>query len=131
MAGSILVASLGLIAAILLFLFWKLSEETGNNYKYPLQIMMFGFLLGVIVLLGKVAVDYEDNCSWLVNNSTTSGATTSYQYTYACSENPNNTARTFYSVTVWIARIVTIYLFFAFVLEVMNYFAWKKKGGGQ
>ena len=130
MSGTILVASLSVIAAILCFLFWKLSEETGGG-RFPLQVIIFGFLLGVIVLLGKVAVDYEDNCAWLVTNSTLSGATTSYGYEYSCSENTNSTASVFYSVTVWIARVTTLYIFFAFAFELFEWFAWRKKGGGR
>ena len=130
MSGTILVASLGILAAILCFLFWKLSDETGDK-RFPLQVIIFGFLLGVIILLGKAAVDYQDNCSWLVNNSTTVGDLTTYGYSYQCSANPNTTAITFYSATVWIARITTIYLFFAFAFELFEWFAWKKKGGGR
>jgi hypothetical protein len=130
MSGTILVASIGVIAAILCFLFWKLSEEKGDS-RFPLQVIIFGFLLGVIVLLGKVAVDYEDNCAWLVTNSTLSGSTTSYAYDYSCSENTNSTASIFYGVTVWIARVTALYLFMAFALELFQWFAWRKKGGGQ
>jgi hypothetical protein len=131
MAGSILVASLGIIAAVLCFLFWKLSEENSGEKRFPLQVIIFGFLLGVIVLLGKASVDYEDNCSWLVDNSTTVGDTTTYGYSYQCSENTNTTATTFYSVTLWIMRVTTLYLFFSFAFELFQWFAWRKKGGGQ
>jgi hypothetical protein len=82
----------------------------------------------VVVLLGKVGVDYEDNCSWLVNNSTTSGATTSYNYVYDCSENTNSTASTFYGVTVWIARLTAAYLLLTFAFELITYFGMIKKG---
>lgn len=130
MAGTILIASLGVIAAILCFLFWKLSDEENGN-RFPLQVIIFGFLLGVIILLGKAAIDYEDNCSWLVNNSTTVGDVTSYEYSYQCSPNPNSTARILYEVTLWITRITTLYLFFAFAFELFQWFAWRKKGGGR
>jgi hypothetical protein len=82
-------------------------------------------------LLGKASIDYQDNCSWLVDNSTTVGDLTTYGYSYQCSPNPNTTATTFYTTTVWIARITTIYLFFAFAFELFTWFAWRKKGGGQ
>lgn len=130
MSGSILIGSLAVIAAVLCFLFWKLSEENGNS-RFPLQVIIFGFLLGVIVLLGKAAVDYEDNCAWLVSNSTSTGATTSYNYTYQCSENTNATAPILYRITTWIVTVTTLYLFFAFAFELFQWFAWRKKGGGQ
>jgi hypothetical protein len=131
MAGTILVGALAIVAAILCFLFWKLSQEIDSKYGYALQIFVFAFLLGVIMLLGKVSLDYKDNCSWLVSNSTISGSTTSYSYSYTCSTNTNNTARIFYEVTLWLTRIVMTYLFLAFAFEMINYFAWQKKGGGK
>lgn len=131
MAGSILVASLAVVAGILLFLYWKLSSEADSSARYPLQVIVFAFLLGIIVLLGKVGYDYKDNCAWLVNSSTVVGSTTNYAYTYNCSTNTNNTANVFYDVTLWIARIITIYVFLTFAFEVINFFAWRKKGGGR
>jgi len=131
MSGGVLVASLSIVAFILLFLYWKLSDEDGGSNRYPLQVIVFAFLLGIILLLGKVSVDYKDNCSWLVSNSTVSGSTTSYGYSYTCSTNVEKTANLFYDITLWIVRIITIYVFLIFAFAVMNFFAWKKKGGGK
>lgn len=131
MSGTILVGCLAVVAAVLCFLFWKLGQDIDNKYSFALQIFVFAFLLGIIVLLGKVALDYNDHCSWLVSNSTTAGALTSYEYVYDCSENTNNTATIFYDVTLWLGRIVVTYLFLAFAFEIINYFAWRKKGGGK
>lgn len=130
MSGTILVGSLAVVSGILCFLFWKLDDNDAKS-RFPLQVIVLGFLLGTIILLGKAAVDYNDNCSWLVDNSTVSGATTSYSYSYQCDTNSNNTSRIFYGVTVWISRIIAIYLFLTFSLQIFEYFKWRKKGGGQ
>lgn len=126
MSATIIVTSLAVVAAILCFFFWKLGSEEGQNYA--LQIIIFGFILWTIVLLGKVAVDNEDYCSWLVNNSTVSGSTTSYEYDYTCEENPNSTASSFFVACLWIARLTTIYLVLSFGFELISYFGRKKRG---
>lgn len=135
MSGTILVAALGICSALLLFLFFKLGDEQKEESgwtKYPLQIIILGFLLGMIVLLGKATLDYNDNCAWLVNNSTSlSNSTTSYQYSYSCSTNTNTTASAFYQLTLWIMRLVTAYLVLAFAFELILYLGWWKKGGKQ
>lgn len=134
MSGGVLVASLGITAAILLFLFLKLGEEqeTRSGWtRYPLQILVLGFLLGTLVLLGKTAYDYKDNCAWLVSNSTVSGGFTSYGYGYNCSENTQNTASTYYQITVWVMRLVIAYLVLVFVFEFILYLGWWKRGGKQ
>lgn len=129
MAGDILVASLGVVAAILCFFFWYLGTyNTDNGTRYPMQIIIFAFLLGVIVLIGKAGLDYKHNCNWLVDNSTTSGSTTSYSYSYQCSTNTQNTANIFYDITVWIARITAAYLFLNFAFELITYFGLVKRG---
>lgn len=130
MGGSVLVAALGVTALILLILFYYLSSENSKS-RYPLQVIFFAFLLGVILLLGKTTIDYEDNCSWLVDNSTVVGNVTSYEHSYQCSENTNSTANTFYNITLWVIRLVSAYLLLAFAWEAITYFGWMKRGGKQ
>jgi len=132
MAGSILVASLIGVAIILVYLAIKLTERDSEGIgDYAILIVLIGFLLGILLLLSKTAVDYEDNCGWLVNNSTTSGSTTSYQHIYQCSENTNTTANSFYNLTLWVIRLVVAYIIIGFFFQLFNYFGWWKKGGKQ
>jgi hypothetical protein len=128
MAGAILVASLGISAAILLFLYYKVTDRSDGKH-YAMQVILLSFLLGIILLLGKVAIDYEDNCAWNVANSTRVNGVDIYNYTYTCSENTNNTARTFYNITLWITRLVAIYLLMTFAFELIAYFGLVKRGG--
>jgi len=131
MSGTILLGGLGIVAAILCFLFWKLSQEIDGGSRYPLQVVVFFFLLGIILLIGKVSVDYKDNCEWLLNNTVIVGNTTNYNHTYQCNTNTNGSQSIFYTITLWIFRITSAYLFFTFAFEAINYFAWRKKGGGK
>ena len=134
MSGGILVASLGISSFILLILFLKLGEEQEKAEgwtRYPLQIILFGFLLGILLLLGKASYDYKDNCSWLVNTSITSGNQSNYTYAYTCSTNTQNTASAFYDITVWVLRIVIAYIFFAFAFSFIGHLKDLKEGKGK
>ena len=128
MSGAILINSLAIVGALLLILFFKLNEAEDKKH-FLLQLLLLGFVLGIIVLAGKTALDYKDDCSWLVNNDTVTGDTTSYNYTYQCHTNENNTASIFYNITVWVMRIVAIYILLYFVYEILVFFG--LMGGGK
>ena len=115
MSGTVLIAALFAAELVLIALFFKLSGEEGNKH-FLLKVLFLGFIVGILILIGKVGVDYNDNCAWLVQNSTVSGSTTSYGYDYTCSVNTNNTAQIFYQVLLWFARFIGIYLFFYIVI---------------
>ena len=123
---------MGFVGLILVFLFFKLgSNEQGEEKHYFLQLLLLFFILGVVVLLGKVGLDYKNPCAWLVANDTTLGNTTSYQYTYQCGTETNTTANTFYNLTVWIMRIVATYTCLYFLWELLVFFGIiGKKGDG-
>ena len=121
MSGAILINSLAIVGAMLLILFFKLNDAEDKKH-FLLQLLILGFVLGIILLAGKTALDYKDDCSWLVNNSTTSGSTSTYEYAYTCHTNTNTTANTFYNVTVWVMRIFAVYMLIYFFYEVAVYF---------
>jgi hypothetical protein len=126
MSEAILLTALGVVALILLSMFIALRDSQASGV-YALQIVLIGFLLGIIVLIGKVGVESYDHCSWVVNNSTTVGNTTSYGYDRVCEINTNNTATSFYKVTLWIMRLVSAYLILVFAFETIQYFGGEKK----
>lgn len=132
MSGTVLVSCLLGVAFIVIYLAVKLMEreEIGIG-DYAALILLVGFLLGILLLLGKTAVDYKDNCNWLVANSTVSGSTTSYQYNYTCNTNTQKTASTFYNLTLWIIRLVTAYLVIGFLFTFFQRLGWWNKGGKQ
>lgn len=126
MSATPLIMGLAVVAGILCFLFWKLGQDPDKKH-FLLQVLFLSFIVFVIVLLGKASYDYKDNCSWLVANSTSSGSTTSYEYTYECDANDNATHSSFYNLTTWIMRIVVIYLFLYYSYEVFMYFSSRGK----
>ena len=126
MSEAILLSGLAIVGAMLLVLFLALRDTDLGGQK-ALQIILIAFLLGIIVMIGKVGVESYDHCSWLVSNSTTSGNSTSYGYTWTCEPNTNSTASTFYQSTVWVMRLVSAYLVIAFAFEAIEYFGGKKK----
>jgi hypothetical protein len=125
MSSTVLIGGLAVVGAMLIALFFKLSDDPDKKH-FLLQILFLGFIVFIMVLVGKASFDEKDHCNWLVSNSTTSGLTTSYDYVYSCSENTNSTHQTFYTLTVWIMRIVMIYVFLYFSFEVFNFFRSRK-----
>lgn len=134
MGYSVLMGSLAVVAIILLVLFViirQLDLGNGTTTQYmimnALQLILIGFVLGIIVMLGKIGIESYDNCSWLVTNSTTSGSTTSYNYDYQCDVNTNSTASTFYQMTLWMMRLIIAFMILAFAFDIIQYFGEQKK----
>lgn len=127
--SAILVASMIGVSFILIALFYVLGQDEETHYA--LKVILLAFILGIIVLLGKVSIDEQNYCDLVVSNSTVSGNTTSYSYDRVCEVNANSTASAFYNITLWVMRLVTLYLIISFSFQIFNYFNWKKKGGEQ
>lgn len=128
MGGGVLVAGLGVVGVLLILLFFKLGEREDEKH-FVLQMFFLAFIVFVMVLIGKTAIDYKDDCDWHMSNSTVVGNITSYDYVYECNVNTNSTSSTFYDMTVWIMRIVVIYLFLYFAIEVFYFLRDRARGG--
>lgn len=139
MSSVTVLVGASVVCFILVLLFWKLGEgskdENGNKRSnhVMLQILLLGFILACIVLVGKAALDdSSQSCDWLTNttvvNATTN--TTTYTYSYNCASTGKTTGRTFYGLTVWIMRLVGVYIFCYLVYVVLVYFGYvgEKKG---
>lgn len=133
--GSVaLIGGLAVVALILLILFiiirqLDLGNGTPTQYMImnALQLILIGFVVGIIVMVGKIGIESYDNCSWLVLNSTTSGNTTTYGYDYACEDNPNGTASLFFQMTLWMMRLIILFMILAFAFDIIQYFGEQKK----
>ena len=127
MSGLTLVASLGIVGLLVALLMFKLDSQ--DNKHIFLQVIFISFLLGIVVLLGKASLDYNDNCGWLVSNETVEGNSTIFANNYVCNTNTNTTANTFYQWTVWIMRVTFVYMIAYFIYELLVYagFITKKK----
>jgi len=125
------------IGFLLLLLFMKLGDskkdENGKekNTHVLLQVLILGFILATFVIIGKASFDDGDkSCAWLVNQSISSGNSSTYSYEYNCVSTDTTTSFTFYQLTVWIMRIIGIYMFCYLAYVVLVYFGYvgDKKG---
>ena len=118
----LLLSAIGIVLFVLIVLFNRLGNNDGGSSHYLLQLLVLGFILGCLLLVGKTAVDNQDTCAWNVVNSTTSGSVTSYGYEYQCIENTKNTNNVFFKSIVWFVKIVSIYIVLYFIYELLSYF---------
>lgn len=134
---SVLIGA-GIVTFLLLLLFWKLDGSKGENGEKKsnhvlLQILLLGFILAGFVIIGKASLDDSGSvCSWVVNTSAYNASTdvTTYNYSYNCVDSNVGIGLTFYNLTVWIMRIIGLYIFLYLVYVVLTYFGYlsNKKG---
>lgn len=127
MSQAVILGCLLGVAGILLVMFYLMRDSSGSA-KYALQVILLSFLLGIVVLIGKLAVDNSTPCAWLVANSTVVNSTqTSYDYSYTCGVSNSSVSSTFYSITLWVMRLTAAYLILVFAFELIEYFGSEKK----
>ena len=132
MGNVTILFGLAFVTIILVYMFFKLGEgamRDGKRNHFLLQILLLFFIISAVPLMGKVSLDDRDFCSWNVVNSTMTGYTTSYDYEYQCETNTHTTPDTFYNLTVWFFRLVSGYVVYYFIYEVLKYLNWV--GGGK
>lgn len=123
MGNPTLLIGIGLVTFALIYMFFKLGDKaTEDNHHFPLQLLMLFIILSLFALMGKVSLDDKDFCSWNVVNSTTIGYTTTYGYDYQCETNPNTTADTFYKISLWIFRLVSLYVLGYLIYYIFKWF---------
>ena len=126
--GLELVVAIGIATTILVLLFAKFGSNEEEKHPF-LQLILLFFIVGGLLLLGKAGLDHKENCEWLNTNSTVTGNTTSYNYSYTCSSLNKNTANVFYESMTWFLRILAIYVFLYFMWEILKFF--NLIGGGK
>jgi len=129
MGNATILIGIAIVLFTFVYMFFKLGEQARENAKtgasgnhFLLQILILFLILSSLALVGKVSLDDKDYCSWNVVNSTTIGATTTYDYDYQCETNTNSTPLTFYKLTVWFFGIVATYISVYFFYAVMKTF---------
>lgn len=116
MTGLELVAGVGILCFLVLFIAFNLDEE-----HYLLKLLCVFFFLGLMLLIPKATIDYSNHCDFVQLNSTVTGNTTAYSYDYLCTNSTTTTPQTFYQSTTWILRIFLLY-FAAYII----YFVFQK-----
>lgn len=118
---------IGLIAAILIFMFFKLGENKNQDH-FVLQIVCLGFVLILMFLTAKTVLDEQDYCEWRVTNTTVTGNTTLYSNDYVCKENEHITSLLLYKTIIWLIRLVVVYVFIYIAWSIFDHFQTKKQG---
>lgn len=119
----LLLSAIGIVLFVMIVLFNRLgNNESGGSSHYLLQLLVLGFILGCLILVGKTAVDNQDVCAWNIVNSSSVGGVTSYGYEYQCIENTKNTTNIFFKSIIWFVKIVSIYIVLYFIYELLSYF---------
>lgn len=118
----LLLSSIGVVLFVLVVIFNRLGNNEEGSSHYLLQLLVLGFILGCLLLVGKVVVDNPDNCSWNQANATITGNVTTYGYSYDCFDDGKTTGDVFFKSIVWFVKIISIYLVLYFVYELLTYF---------
>ena len=106
MTDQIIIAfGVGLVSFFLMFFAFKLDSE-----HWFLQLMMVGIALHLTLLIPATFVNFNENCTPVVNTSTVSGSTTSYTYTDYCNTKDVTTETSFYKMYLWVIRVFWIYV---------------------
>jgi hypothetical protein len=115
-----LIIGMGIVGFLLAYLFYQGEDKT----HLLLRILMLGALFGIFVLIGKAGLDADTSCELVVNSTLVEDNLTIFSYDPVCYQiTSSNTASTFYKVTLWIVRLISLYLVIYFIYEVFKWFA--------
>ena len=139
---------------ILLVLFVKLGDSDKTEH-WVLQFLVLGFIVGLVIIVGKIGLDSNQICNWNMNDTSTvnnytfgcynstghliynlSNCTanaeplllnsyTNYSITYDCETSSSQTGFTFYKTILWFVRVVAAYIIIFFIVEIYRFF-WLK-----
>jgi uncharacterized membrane protein YbhN (UPF0104 family) len=123
-----LVLAIAAVGFLVSYLFFKTEDNEEYNHHFLLRLLLLGVLFGVFVLLGKAGIDSGTSCDLVVVNkyddhSVNPDVNVTYTYDTICYSNTDaNTAVTFYTLTLWLVRLLTAYILIYFLYEVFKYF---------
>lgn len=83
--------------------------DTDKHFIFQLLLIVFVMTTSLLVV-PKMVIDDYTICENLVANSTTVGATTSYEYALECSPHPSSTDITFYKLSTTVFYLFIGYL---------------------
>jgi len=121
--GLELIIAIGAVGFLLSYLFFKTDKDNSKAHLL-LRLLLLGCLFGVFVLLGKAGLDSANNCDLVINRTVDlddglGNHNVSYFYDTVCYSNTEaNTSLTFYNLTLWIVRLISVYLLVYFFYEL-------------
>jgi len=135
MDATALIIAIGVVCFLLLYFAFNLKEQ-----HFLMQLMALFFFVFLMFLIPKAALDYEQNCAMVLNqtkeiyqygNNFTGyhwdysyetvapqienaaylfHKNTTYYYTWYCEPNQYSTTTTFYKIVTWFARMFALYV---------------------
>jgi len=112
MSLTIVIGAIGIsfVCAYMLFKIGDRVKDSPYNVHYALQIILYSMVVMGIFIAGTAAYNTGQVCSFTETNTTVSGNVTSYNYNYLCTDDPDNTGRSLFSVVNWFLRLMFLYL---------------------
>ena len=111
-----LTALIGIGITSFLLLYFSFSLDKKEHWL--LQLLVSFFVLGLLVIAGKVALDDKDTCDIVKLNQTVVDNTTTYNYGEFCVENTHNSTLHYYKTIVWFFRCYVGYILMYFLYRV-------------
>lgn len=101
-----LMFGVGIVSVIVLAIVMWLNEQ-----HQLLKILGAFFVIGLLILIPKIAVDDSEYCEILINGSTFDAASnqTGYEYDRVCFEREDKTADLFFKWVSWFRTLVLYY----------------------
>ena len=105
MEGIISLLAIGLSICVIFLIAHLWDERQHRVLKYGLT----AFAIILLSLTGKVALDFNDHCDLVVNESIVSGTSTIYTYDYVCITKTQDTNTQLYKTVMWLWRLIPLY----------------------
>lgn len=129
MGSEILVISVLGFAAIFSYLIINLKSED-EYLNIIFQVLGVGLIIVAALFLPKISIDEQNYCVTVAENATVTGSQTSYDYTRLCFDNTSGTPTLFYVFSLWVVRIIALFMFVYFIIYLLKKLREKNKGKG-
>ena len=105
-----LIIGIGVVCFLLLYFAFNLKEQ-----HFLLQLLALFFFIFLMFLIPKAALDYNDNCGMVINQTSRSfidanNFTDTNTYMYYCEPNNKTTALIFYKTVTWFVSMFALYV---------------------
>lgn len=120
-----LTIGIGIVIFLLFYFAFKLNDDAERDKGFAiLKLILILFAVFMLILLPKVAIDYQDHCDFVVRNTTESvgGNFTEYGYDYVCETNPYSTPQTFHKAVSLFIKVFGLFIGVWFTYHVLMYF---------
>lgn len=93
----------------------KSIEKKIDPINIGMQILFMGVFVFCMIGMAKGVIESYDNCGYVLSNQTVSGSTTSYAFTYSCSDNSYTEDENLYEMSYLILYVMIGLLIVGFI----------------